>query len=217
MPPAALPLAALVAAAVAGAALASSASSPASPSKPSSARTAGFAVTFCDGVEDASRRGLAEQPGAQLERFEEFAINRGSVDLLWRPDEARACGRNVTSYSIEARASNRLLDWALTRLGGFPQDLCAADSVIMGGVTTDGTERPNSCGPYPPMPQCRARLRESRFDVPWALRHILSWNFELSVRGVGSVAGADGGPDEAVDMWCIHFSKAPPGPPSEEL
>ncbi|KAL1511543.1 hypothetical protein AB1Y20_006337 [Prymnesium parvum] len=171
----------------------------------------GVAVGFCDG----SGNGFFDtQPDDQLERWELPVDNGSHLHVHWRPAR-QACGMNVSEYVVSFSSSMPLLDTAANFFGGFPQDVCAAESKARRSVAIDGeADLQSACSPYP---RACSTPRTSVVPIPRALRALARFDIEVSIRAWGALrpAGRAAGPSRKVTFWCHKYRRAGRAPARE--
>ena len=103
-------------------------------------------LKFCNEIDDVSSNLLDEPSQASKEIWKAWNLNQSHFTTAWHPTPD-ICDANVTSYFVDVRVSNFVINTLLGILGGFPQDICSPTSMLLRFVNTKG-KRPNPCAPY---------------------------------------------------------------------
>lgn len=164
------------------------------------ARAASVAIEvgFCD---DNGHGFYTKQPPDHLERWELPQDNGSHLVIPWKIDR-RMANRNVTSYFVDVRTSQPVLNLFVGRFGGFPQDICAAEgSKARDAVNVAGSSTV-TCSPY--TGDAPTVQRSTSFEIPDALRLMASWDVTVVVRGYGSHAPIGRPADSIPCVWWCH-------------
>eukprot|EP01041_Mallomonas_annulata_P007856 gene7856-16078_t len=166
-------------------------------------------VRFCDTFDDITSNSLSSVPKNETkEHWDEWNLSKTEFSVDWHPTEDIS-NANITSYVVALKTNYAFINSLLSFIGGFPQDLCAANSRIL-DFTSTGGRRPQACGLY-----TNTGSRRTSFSIPAILRFVIDYNnVVVTSRGYGTYRSmnADGTFDDpssekSCTFWCFQMRR----------